>query len=1003
MFVWSSLLFTVIRANMAGELVSMVLGNLSSMFQQEVGLLLGVKEELRKVLSMFRAIRAVLHDAENRQIKEESIRLWLEKLKDVAYEMDDVLDEWHAETVRSQIEGRSFHNETHISKKVCTHLSSPLSCFTEIEFRDRIAHRITEIREKLEEIKDEKDSFYFIEHSAKDEVEERTTSSLIDESEIFGRIPDKERIVKWLLSGEESLMVISIIGMAGIGKTTLAQLIYNDVRVKNHFEKTIWVSVSPKFDVKRICNAIIEACQEYHLGVRIFHGMIREWDALHTLARKTLQGKCFLFVLDDVWNDDESKWEQIKLALSGGARGSAIIVTTRNENVAKIISSTHIHDLEQLLEDDCWSLFSARAFLPRRPRVEQLDIETIGREIVRKCQGVPLAIKVIGNAMRFKTAKWEWELVVESEIWDLLEFANGISPALVLSYYNMPSHLKQCFVFCSVFPKDHLIEKDALIKLWIAQGFIHSEGKEEIETIGGRYFDDLMGRSLFDDFVTNVNGCVTHCRMRGIFHDLCHSIASECFTGECPPLVDHLQNSCNKHVSIRHCSVNKSIPHQLLKAKNLRTFLCLGWRIVNQVPKDFVHNLSCLRALDLSGIGGTEIKKLPDSLGSLKHLRYLNLSATQLQELPETVSNLYLLQTLKLDECHILEKLPQGLGKMISLRHLEIEGTNKLHSLPNGIGKLNSLRTISKFIVGDETGCKIGELKDLNHLHVLILNCMDDRRRSPAMRRDEMKRMEDVFEGLRPPHTNLKELQILDFPGSKFPVWIGDPLFSNLVEVVLFHFRECRQVPPLGKLPSLKILTIGYMQEVKSIDCGGVRGAFPKLEKLRFKNMNKWEGWELNVEEGQMACLLELEISFCPELKMLPYHLPYTLRKLEVDSCAKLICPPSLPPQVEELNSSGNVSRFIESLPSLSNLKHLKIQHFPNGLDLGLLKELRTLEILSYSYWTSQFDEFQHLTKLQELRIHSSNFEARCQKDVGQDWYKIAHIPNIYINKEKIQ
>ncbi|XP_077218132.1 disease resistance protein RGA2-like isoform X2 [Tasmannia lanceolata] len=988
---------------MAGELVSMLLGNLSSMLQQEVGLLLGVKDEIKKVFSMFRAIRAVLHDAENRQIKEEFIREWLEKLRNVAYDMDDVLDEWHAETLRSQIEGRSFDNENHISKKVRTQFSSSLSCFKEVGFRDRIAHRIKEIRENLEEIKDEKDTFYFKEDEGRrDGGKEMSTSSLIDESKIFGRIPDKERIIRWLLtrSSANDLTVISIVGMAGIGKTALAQLVYNDSRVKIRFQKSIWVSVSPTFDAGGICKAIIESNEGYpYTDFKELHS----WNFLHTLAKKTLEGKRFLIVLDDVWNEDESKWEKIKLALNGGLRGSRIIVTTRNENVAKIMSSahilTHIHNLERLPEDHGWSLFNSRAFLEMRPRDDQLYLETIGKEIVRKCQGVPLAIEVIGRAMRSKTTESEWKLVVESEIWDLPEFANSISPALVLSYYNMPSHLKQCFAFCSVFPKNHLIEKDTLIKLWMAQGFLLFEGKEGIEKVGERYFDDLVGRSLFDDIVTDVNGFVTHCQMRGIFHDLCQSVARECYTEQCLPFVGNLQNSS---VCVRHCSMKETIPFQLLEAKNLRTLLYLGWSLGNQVPDVFFHNLSCLRALDLSG---NEIERLPDSLGSLKHLRYLNLSATALHELPETVSNLCLLQTLKLNECHRLEKLPQGIGKMISVRHLEIEGTINLHFLPHGIGKLSSLRTISKFIVGNESGCKIEELKDLNliqgklnitnlrsvlsadesskaelekkqHLHVLILNCIDDRRRNLVMGRDEMGRMESVFEALRPPHTNLKELQILDFPGSKFPVWIGDPVFSNLVEVVLFHFKECLQVPSLGKLPSLKILTVGYMQEVKSIDCGGVNGAFPKLEKLRFQSMTEWAEWKLNVEEGEMACLLDLKIIFCPVLKVLPYPLPYTLRKLEIDFCAQLICPPYLPPHLEELNASHSINFFIELSPNLSNVKHLKIQDFPNGL--GQLKELKTLEILSHCDLTSSFDGFQHLTKLLELRIHSSSdFKAR--------------------------
>ncbi|XP_058108852.1 putative disease resistance protein RGA3 [Magnolia sinica] len=364
------------------------------------------------------------------------MKTWLVKVKDVAYDVDDILDEWTTETLISKAANEG--DGSCFSKKKVRSFLLPVTCFNRVMLRHKIGRRI------------------------KEEVNE---------------VP----------------FVISIVGMGGMGKTTLAQLTYNDEKVKGHFDKRMWVCVSEDFDVKRITKSIIESADESgceDLGL----------DLLQSRLSQKLQAKRFLLVLDDIWSEDREKWDKLRLPFQAGALGSRIVITTHSEKVAWAMRSAHIHKLVALSKDECCLLFSRGAFEHRNAE-EHSELEEIGREIVNKCGGLPLAAKTIGCAMWWRRTKREWELVLESKIWNSGDILGGILPALLLSYHDLPPALKQCFAYCSIYPKDWRIEKDMIVKLWVAQGFICSKGSQDMEEIGGQYFDDLLRRSLLQDAV----------------------------------------------------------------------------------------------------------------------------------------------------------------------------------------------------------------------------------------------------------------------------------------------------------------------------------------------------------------------------------------------------------------------------------------------------------------------------------------------------------------------
>ncbi|KAB5513745.1 hypothetical protein DKX38_027651 [Salix brachista] len=488
---------------MADALVSVVLEQLrliiAQKVQKEVGLVAGVKNEVRKLESNFQAIQAVLADAEQRQLKEESIKRWMGQLKDVSYDMDDVLDEWSTAIAKSQMKVNDEHPRKTI-KKVCSFMIFSCFCFREVGLRFHVARKIQTLNDRIDGIVREKNTFDFkLSEGGPNLPERKITASVIDATEIKGREKDRGTIVKMLLGEssdqEPAPRTISLVGMGGIGKTTLAQLVYNDHEVETYFGKRIWVCVSDPFDEIRIAKAILE-------GLNVSTRDLNELQALLLRIQESIRGKRFLLVLDDVWNEDSTKWEQLKNSLKRGCLpGSRLLVTTRKREVASIMGSSSTDILEQglLSPDVCWSLFSQFAFFEKNSREREI-LEETGRKIAERCKGLPLAAKTLGSLLRFKRSRAEWESVLNNHVWEIKEAENKLVAPLWLSYHDLPTEMRPCFLYCAVFPKDYTFERDKLIKLWMAQGFLRETQNQEMEATGGECFEALAARSLFQDF-----------------------------------------------------------------------------------------------------------------------------------------------------------------------------------------------------------------------------------------------------------------------------------------------------------------------------------------------------------------------------------------------------------------------------------------------------------------------------------------------------------------------
>ncbi|KAF5194481.1 Disease resistance protein rga2 [Thalictrum thalictroides] len=1051
---------------MAEALVSFLLEQLGSIvigeLVQEVKLIKGVEKEVESLTATLRMIQVVLKDADEKQVKDEAVKLWLEQLKDVSYDADDVLEEWFTRTLLSKLQKPEVNAP--IKQNVSSILFSLVCCFKPVVERHEVGAKIRDLNERLDGIAEKKDRYKFTE--TRSEKESRPiTSSVVDVSDIIGRNDDKEILVSKLL-GESSyrdskVPVISIVGTAGFGKTTLAKLILKEERVISYFEKQLWVCVSDPFDHQKVVKQIVEAATG-----KVIDAV--SWEALLKLLLESVKGKRFILVLDDVWTYNVEDWYQLKTSLDGGAVGSRIIITTRDEKIAKLMHSTYIHLLKQLSSDDSFKMFQHIAFWGREDDLEFL--QDVAKDIAHKCKGVPISIKVLATAMQLKKNIQDWQSVQASNTWNVQEGGVGFLPSILFSYYALPAELKSCLVYCAILPKDSKIIKKEIVELWMAQGYLGNDGSKDLESEGGHYFEDLAMRSFFQDFEKDSKGNIIGCKMHDLVHDFVQFLSKSetCILNEAEEL---------KNANVRHLSTFTFDLPSICKLKKLRTLRHVldYWETLKITDLGLLHQLTCLRVLDLSG---SDLQELPSDVGMLLHLRYLNLSHTKLRELPENICNLLNLQTLKLELCSILATLPKGIGKLCNLRHLVIEGTESLIYLPHGLGRLSCLRTLSKFIIGDGNeiegeGCNIRELGILDHLQgelrisnlgqvgnaneateaklkkkinlqSLILSFQYDREQN-----DDDER---ILEGLVP-HTNLEELNVFGYKGTKLPDWILS--LSNLVKLRLDYLFYL-QLPALGKLHFLEVLELKCLRSVERIGeefyglssyGGGDVGErdsveqqqrqqiiFPRLKKLEFSNLYNWKEWDLPYPNGNkiefFPNLVELNIFHCFPLQALPLGLGMLksleslklnwmkewegetipelkmdsmsttsitimpcLRKLEIEACPKLkVIPFYIFSHGLKISYYPNLNYFQISWYSQSSL--------PEGFNQ--LTSIRQLVFRDCKNLHFGPDDLKHLTMLEKLEIGDCPILAERFRGGGEISSSSSHIYNISIKSDNV-
>nr|UBY07278.1 NBS-LRR disease resistance protein [Dasypyrum villosum] len=688
----------------------------------------------------------------------------LPHIKDAVYDAEDFFDEFKYYALKLKLEESKNLGENHMHAAFREFFESVSHCdhfnkVKEIQGNlDHVYHQSKDLRLHKEPLKFDKSI-------------RPDTIAFSKVPQIFGRDEELKNLVQMLglhkskrgrtnrEASSTELRVLPIFGMGGVGKTTIAQQICNDAKVKEQFDCIIWVCVSDDFNIKRLTKEILEHMEQDTTS-----------DNLNYLMGKLtscMESKRFLLVLDDMWGDTMRNggevWDKFCMPLRKALQGSMILVTTRFFEVANLVSTgLKSYELEGLQDAVFWEFFKLCAFGSNRT-CNDLELECIGKDILLKLKGSPLAAKTLGRLLQRDLSTTHWESILTSELWKLEQDVADILPALRLSYMYLPPLLKRCFSICALYPKDHKFDKMFLTDIWIAQGYVEPQ-----ET--SLCFDELVKGSFFQRVAEQNNKYprrVNPESAKYVIHDLMHDTAQLVSVYECF-IIKHASDLDKIPSNVRHLSVstNENVGYSELKRlcnkKKLRSLVCNeSYKSAN----DFNHVIDCwfrglpkaamlhvhkntgfYRAVRVLSFRLSRVWQLPESMGNLKHLRYLCLlGSPSFGTLPSSVCHLHLLKTIEAKDC-VFQSFPEGFSDAISLQKIKSKGFS-----------YKKVRSNELFLewTGDQA----------------------------------VQVMENQIEML--PHWNLQELRIRHYGGESCPSWLRPDLLPWLE---LLEFDKCMNI-----------------------------------------------------------------------------------------------------------------------------------------------------------------------------------------------------------------
>ncbi|CAM0958920.1 unnamed protein product [Alopecurus aequalis] len=838
---------------------------------------LAMEEKVRKGIESLKTELTLMHAALRKVARvpadqlDEGVKIWAQKVKELSYQMEDIVD---AFMVRVEDGGEPAKPKNRVKK-----------ILKKVKMLFKNGKNLHGISDALEEAVDEAKQLAELrqryEHEIRDtgvaaSVDPRMMALYTDVTKLVGIEETRDKLINMLTEGDDwkshPLKTISIVGFGGLGKTTLAKAAYDKIKVQ--FDCCAFVSVSQNPEMKRVFKDILYGLDKVKYGN--IHNAAKDVNHLIDDIIEFLNGKRYLVIIDDIWSGDA--WKLIQCAFPENCPGSRVLTTTRNGNVSESCCSSRddIYRMKPLSDDVSRTLFCKRVFAHEEGCPEELL--QVSKDILKKCGGIPLAIITIASILANKHhRKDQWYALLSSIGHGLTEDRSleQMKNILLFSYYDLPSYLKPCLLYLSIFPEDHKIMRSRLIWRWISEGFVYSEKQEtSLYELGDSYFNELVNRSLIQP-TREYEGKVEACRVHDMVLDLICSLSSEenfvtilDGTGRRMPNSESkvrrlsiqtskidVDTSRMEHLrSVTICTSN--VAGKVLDISCFRVLRVLDLECCDISDIRFVENLIHLRYL---GLQGTHVEHLPVGIGKLQFLITLDLRGTKIEVLPSSVAQLRRLMCLYVD--HDM-KLPSGIGNLTSLEVVEnLQILYKDLDVVQGLGCLSKLRVLRiYYLCSDESVDKALEesLCNLCKLESLYIWCQSD---APV---------NFMSEGWLPP-AQLRRLS-MPYMGGWFktvPSWIN-PWSLSLLSYLYIYVEEVRpeDIRILGMMPALCYLRLDSVRwssrgdvdvEVPVLSSGafpcateclfshyGVlpstfpQGAAPRLKHLEFVFPAKW-------------------------------------------------------------------------------------------------------------------------------------------------------------------
>ncbi|KAM3195351.1 hypothetical protein ACQJBY_071459 [Aegilops geniculata] len=829
-----------------------VICKLAELLVGEYNLEKRVKKGVQSLLTELEMMHAVLRkvgEVPSEQL-EEPVRIWAGKVRDLSCDMEDAVDDFLVRVDEgSSIKPMNMRNRVKKFLKKTTKLFSKGKALHQIcdaiEEAQDLAKELAELRKRYK-----LDMFTSTNGAT---IDPRVLALQKDVGELVGLDRTRDDLIKTLIcedgSCNEQLKIISIVGVGGLGKTTLTKAVFE--KIKAQFDCAAFVPVGQNPDIRKFFKDLLNCLDKEKF--KDIHKTTRDEKLLIEEISEFLLDKRYLIIIDDIW--EEEIWRYINCALYKNKLHSRIITTTRNVSVSEAclsFSDGMIQRMKPLSDEDSQILFHRRIFQSKQKCPE--DLQVVSRDILKKCGGVPLAIVTIASLLvssqRVKP-KHEWMHVYNSMGHGVTQngIAKDMKRILSLSYYDLPPHLKTCLLYLSIFPEDFEVERDWLIWRWLAEGFIQCNQKESsLFEIGESYFNELMNRSLLQPAYINKEGTVVTFRIHDMVLDLICSLSSEeNFISILDSDEWHAPNLQRnfRRLSL-HYSKEKVQNYQFdstIVLSKVRTFAVFSPIICEWLPS--LSSFQFLRVLDL---GNSSFRKRGFGIslkyvGNLIHLRYLGLRNADYDELPVDIGKLQLLQTLDIRGnyegelppsvvqlrkllCLCLDSSLQVLFSLGSLTSLEVLKRVRLPSCPyifKELRHLTELRTL--YIICDEMD------KDLSNI---LAESLGNLRKLQNLKIGNVGSVIDRMREIWVPPSHLRTFETWGGLFLRLPKWVNSTSLPQL-SILEIEVEELQadDIQIIGMLPALLCLVLSARHVMGTLVVGA--DAFPNVTCCKFE------------------------------------------------------------------------------------------------------------------------------------------------------------------------